>query len=286
MRRTTAVLLWLLAGGWLLAQPPALPNSPGSLKFAVIGDNGTGDRPQFELADRMAARQRQFRFDLVLMVGDNFYGSQTPPDLVRKFDRPYKALLDAGVTFRAALGNHDDVETIHYPPLNMGGRRYYTFARQNTRFLVLDTNELEASQLRWADATLQQSQEDWRIVYFHHPIYCNAGRHGANVDIRVLLEPLLVKHGVHVVFSGHDHLYERLKPQRGIHYFVVGSSGQLRKGDLRESETTAAGFDQDYAFTLVEIRGDDLYFETVSRAGVTVDSGHIRRRATGNEPET
>jgi hypothetical protein len=286
MRRTTAVLLWLLAGGWLLAQPPALPNSPGSLKFAVIGDNGTGDRPQFEVADRMAARQRQFRFDLVLMVGDNFYGSQTPPDLVRKFDRPYKALLDAGVTFRAALGNHDDVETIHYPPLNMDGRRFYTFARQNARFLVLDTNELEASQLRWADATLQQSQEDWRIVYFHHPIYCNAGRHGANVDIRVLLEPLLVKHGVHVVFSGHDHLYERLKPQRGIHYFVVGSSGQLRKGDLRESETTAAGFDQDYAFTLVEIRGDDLYFETVSRAGGTVDSGHIRRRATRNEPET
>ena len=75
-----------------------------------------------------------------------------------------------------------------------------------------------------------------RIAYFHHPLYGNAGRHGANVDLRVLLEPLLVKYGVQVVFSGHDHVYERLKPQRGIYYFVTGSGGQLRKGDLQESD--------------------------------------------------
>ena len=286
MRRLIATFVSIVAAaGWLLAEPMALPNSPGSLKFAVIGDNGTGDRPQLELADQMAARHRQFPYDLVLMVGDNFYGSQKPADRIKKFDLPYKALLDAGVTFRAALGNHDEVSTVNYPPLNMGGQRYYTFARPSVRFVVLDTNELDSAQMRWANETLQQAREHWRIVYFHHPIYCNAGRHGANVDVRVLLEPLLVKYGVHVVFSGHDHVYERLKPQRGIHYFVTGSGGMLRRGDLKRSETTAAGFDQDLAFTLVEISGDDLHFETVSRTGATVDSGHIRR-ATRAEPET
>ena len=70
-----------------------------------------------------------------------------------------------------------------------------------------------------------------------------------------------------------------MKPQRGIHYFVAGSGGQLRKGDLREAESTAAGFDQDQAFMLVEIAGDDLFFQTVSRTGATVDSGIIRRQA-------
>ena len=273
----TALLVWLLAGGWVLAGPPGLPNSQGSLKFAVIGDNGTGDQAQFDVADRMTALQRMFPFDLVLMVGDNFYGAQGAADLVAKFERPYKRLLDAGVMFRAALGNHDEVSTIDYPPLNMQGRRYYSFARQHVRFVVLDTNVLDAPQLRWADAALRDAIEDWRIAVFHHPIYGNAGRHGANVDIRVLLEPLLVKHGVQVVFSGHDHVYERLKPQRGIHYFVTGSGGKLRKGDLRRSDTTAAGFDQDCAFMLVEISGDDLFFETVSRTGATVDSGQIRR---------
>lgn len=279
MRRLSAALAWLVAGGWLLAGPLALPNSPGSLKFAVIGDNGTGDTAQYDVAGQMTDRLRRFPFDLVLMAGDNFYGAQQPADLVNKFERPYKPLLDAGVIFRAALGNHDEVATIHYPPLNMHGQRYYSFARQGVRFLVLDTNVLDGPQLQWADAALEQAREQWRVAVFHHPIYGNAGRHGANVDIRVLLEPLLVRHGVHVVFSGHDHVYERLKPQRGIHYFVVGSSGKLRRGDLQRSDTTAAGFDQDCAFMLVEIRGDDLFFETVSRTGATVDAGHIQRPA-------
>ena len=283
MRRPAAILISLVAvSGWLLASP-LLPNKPDSLKFAVIGDNGTGGRPQIEVADQMVARRQLFRFELVLMVGDNFYGRQKPADLVDKFDRPYKALLDAGVIFQAALGNHDEMWTIDYTPLNMRGQRYYTYARQNVRFLVLDTNELDPAQLRWAEATLEQAREGWRIAYFHHPLYSNAGRHGSNVDLRVLLEPLLVKYGVQVVFSGHDHVYERVKPQHGIHYFVTGSSGNLRKGDLHRTDMTAAGFDQDCAFLLAEISGDDLYFETVSRTGVTVDSGHFRRISAGTE---
>jgi hypothetical protein len=88
---------------------------------------------------------------------------------------------------------------------------------------------------------------------------------------------------VDVVFSGHDHIYERLKPQKGIHYFLAGSSGQLRKGDLRRSETTAAGFDADQAFMLVEIAGSELFFETISRTGVVVDAGAISRKGRARE---
>ena len=93
----------------------------------------------------------------------------------------------------------------------------------------------------------------------------------------MLLEPLLLEFGVQVVFSGHDHVYERLKPQRGIHYFVVGPPASFARY-LQPSETTAAGFDQDRAFMLVEISGDDLFFQTISRTGATVDSGVIRRQ--------
>jgi predicted phosphodiesterase len=279
MRRTAFALVVAALAGSLLAAGPAteLPNAPSSLKLAVIGDNGSGDRREDELAAQMAASHKRFSFGLVLMVGDNFYGSQKPADLEHKFARPYRRLLDAGVVFQAALGNHDDVSTIGYAPINMGGQRYYTFVRQNVRFFVLDTNVLDAAQLKWAEAALQQSTEPWKIAYFHHPLYSNARRHGSNVDIRVRLEPLLLKYGVQVVFAGHDHVYERLKPQKGIYYFVAGSAGKLRKGDLGPSDTTAAGFDQDNAFMLVEILGDDLYFEAVSRTGAIVDSGQIRR---------
>ena len=225
----------------------------------------------------MADAHREFPYDLVLMLGDNFYGSQRSADLVKKFELPYKLLLDAGVRFQAAIGNHDEPDSVDYPPLNMGGRRYYTFARRNVRFFVLDTNALDPPQLRWLETELKAAREAWKISYFHHPLYSSVGRHGSAVDIRLLLEPLFLKYAVHVVFSGHDHAYERLKPQHGIHYFVSGAGGKLRKGDLGRSEDTAVGFDQDQSFMLVEIGDDELFFQVVTRTGLTVDSGVIRR---------
>jgi hypothetical protein len=272
-------LLLVVVAGWQTAARPALsvPNLPDTFKFAVLGDNGSGDKGQYDLADQMAAVHQTFNYGLVIMLGDNFYGSQTPAELTRKFDRPYKPLLDHGVKFFAAIGNHDEPFTINYPPLNMGGQRYYTFVRDQVRFFVLDTNIMDADQLRWFEAALQQSPEPWKIAYFHHPLYGNAGRHGAAADMRVLLEPLLLRYGVNVVFSGHDHVYERLNPQKGIYYFIAGSGGKLRKGDLVPSPTTAAGFDQDQAFVIVEVAPNELYFQTIARTGATVDFGTIPR---------
>jgi hypothetical protein len=256
----------------------SLPNRTDSVKFAVIGDAGTGSREQYEVAARMGEAHAGFPFDLVLMVGDNFYGGQRPADLVRKFDEPYRPLLSAGVSFRAAIGNHDELRTIDYPPLNMGGQRYYTFARRNIRFFALDTNAVDDRQLRWFDAALQDAQEEWKICFFHHPLYSNAGRHGAALDVRTLLEPILLRYGVDVVFSGHDHVYERLAPQKGIQYFVTGASGQLRTGDIHPSPQTSAYFDRDQSFLLVEIAGSELFFEAVSRQGTRIDSGSMVRQ--------
>ena len=284
MSKIFGTLLLILVTAWqpLAAPPLTVPNRPDTFKFAVLGDNGSGDAGQYELANQIVDVHRLFSFGLVVMVGDNFYGSQAPPDLLKKFDIPYRLLLDAGVTFQAAMGNHDERSTVNYPPLSMGGQRYYTYVRQQARFFVLDTNVMDRPQLVWFETALQQASEPWKIAYFHHPLYGNAGRHGSAVDMRVLLEPLLVKYGVSVVFSGHDHVYERLKPQKGIHYFVVGSSGKLRKGDLVPSPTTAAGFDKDQAFLIAEIEGDTLHFQTISRAGDTVDSGAIPRLVRRN----
>ena len=276
-RSAVAVLGLLFLLGGAAAGDTTLPNRGDSVKFAVIGDGGTGSREQYAVAARMNEARASFPYDLVLMVGDNFYGGQGPAELIRKFDEPYRPLLSAGVVFQAAIGNHDDLRTIDYPPLHMRGQRYYTFARKNVRFFALDTNALDAAQLQWFEAALQDTREEWRVCFFHHPLYSNAGRHGAAVDIRTLLEPILLRHGVDVVFSGHDHVYERLAPQKGIQYFVTGAAGQLRAGNMRPSPQTAAAFDRDQSFLLVEITGAQLFFEAVSRQGLRVDSGSITR---------
>ena len=289
MRRVALVLLtaWLATARLTPAEQNAaravepLPTRPDSLKFAVLGDNGTGEKPEYDVGQQMAAARRTFPFDMVLMLGDNMYGRQDPQDFVTKFERPYAALLQAGVLFYATLGNHDDQNNRFYKPFNMDGERYFTFVKKNVRFFVLDTNQLDPRQRAWFDDVLQRSDDMWRICFFHHPIYSDGGRHGSDVSLRVILEPLFVKYGVDVVFSGHDHVYERLKPQKGITYFVSGSGGQLRRGDLRPSELTAAYYDQDQSFMLVEVAGDDLFFEAVARSGATVDSGVIHREPPG-----
>jgi hypothetical protein len=274
----SAVFLWALTSALVVGQPArSFPNRQDSLKFAAIGDNGTGERAQYEVAKQMENAHASFAFDLVIMLGDNMYGGQTPADFVKKFEQPYALLLKAGVTFQASLGNHDRPENVSYKPFNMNGERYYTYARKNVRFLALDSTLMDTKQLAWLEKTLQGAREDWKICYFHHPLYSNASRHGSSVDLRVMLEPIFIKHGVDVVFSGHDHVYERLKPQKGITYFVSGAAGQLRRGNMRPDEDTAAYFDQDQSFMLAEVVGNDLYYEAVSRTGRTVDSGVIHR---------
>ena len=273
------LLIAALASAAVVAQAPPLPNRPGSLKFAAIGDNGTGDRPQYELAKQMTNAHSTFPFDLVIMLGDNMYGSQRAADFVKKFELPYAPLLSAGVKFQASLGNHDRPENASYKLWNMNGQRYYSYVRGNVRFLALDSSAMDPKQVAWIEASLREAREEWKICYFHHPLYSNAGRHGSSVDLRVLLEPIFVKHGVNVVFAGHDHVYERLKPQKGIVHFVSGAGGKLREGNMRPTEQTAAFFDRDLSFMLVEIVETNLHFQVVSRTGTTVDSGVIQRQS-------
>ncbi len=169
-------------------------------------------------------------------------------------------LLDAGVTFRAALGNHDDIATVTYPPIHMDGR-----------LLHLRAPERQIHRARHQRARRDRS---WRGLAPRCSRLASPGRSPTSTTRCTAtpdgMDPTSIcgycwsrcswSSACRSVFSGHDHVYERLKPQRGIHYFVAGSGGQLRKGDLQPAETTAAGFDEDRAFMLVEISGDDLFF--------------------------
>ena len=98
------------------------------------------------------------------------------------------------------------------------------------------------------------------------------------MELRTVLEPLFVKYGVDVVLTGHEHTYERTRPQQGVHYFIAGGSAKLNRGDLRKSALTEVGFDTDRTFILMEISGDELSFQTITRTGTTIDKGIIRRR--------
>jgi len=276
-----------LASGWqtatdkVTAIPLTMPNKAGSLKFGVLGDFGTGEPEQYQMAAQMARVYQSFKLELMILVGDNLYGSERPQDFRLKFETPYKPLLDGGVVFKASLGNHDAREQRSYKPFNMNGELYYSFKApaQSVRFFALESTYMEPQQLVWFEKELKGSNEDWKIAFFHHPLYSSAGRHGSDLQLRNRLEPLLVSYNVSVAFTGHDHVYERVKPQKDITYFVTGSGGKLAPGDLDQSSPIMAkGLDTEQAFLIAEIIGDEMTFNAISRSGKVIDSGTITRR--------
>ena len=282
--RSRSLSLIFAASAWLAVTLSAqagititLPNQKDSVHFAIIGDSGTGGSEQLEVARRLTEARTKFSFDIVLMLGDNLYGLN---DYVRKFEVPYKALLEGGVKFYASLGNHDNTNQRLYKPFNMNGQRFYTFKPPSgsVRFFALDSNYMDKEQLAWLEKELASSKSEWKIMFFHHPLYSSGGAHGSTVALREQIEPLFIKYGVDAVFSGHDHFYERIKPQHGIYYFVSGGAAKLREGDIRKTPLTEKGFDTGYHFMLIELTNDVMHFQAISEKGVTVDSGALPRR--------
>ena len=300
-RRLAAVVVSLAIVPFAGAQDLKLPNK-GEIRFAVIGDMGTASREQREVGQQMALFRQKFPFTFVITVGDNILGSESAADFKMKFEGPYAELLSSGVKFYATLGNHDNPEQRNYGLFSMTGQRYYTFRASRgglgkilsgnvlsggVRFFALDSTYVDAQQLAWLEKELSSSGSDWKIAFFHHPLYSSGKTHGSSLDLRKTLEPLFVRYGVNVVFQGHDHIYERVKPQQGITYFVSGSAGSLRRGDYgRPQAFSATGFDRDFEFMLVEIDGPKMYFQAISRTGQTVDSGVIENAKAAAEPSS
>jgi calcineurin-like phosphoesterase family protein len=261
--------------------PPklALPLKDGSLRFAVIGDTGSGTSKQRDVGDMMVRYRAAFPFEFVLMMGDNLYGGEAPQDFEKKFAGPYKALLDQKVKFYATLGNHDLALQTHYENFNMNGKEYYRFKKGNVAFYSLNSNYMDKKQVKWLEDELSRDTSEWKVCFFHHPPYSAAKKHGSDDQLREVVEPIFVKYGVDVVLTGHDHVYERIKPQKGIYYFVSGAGGKLRTGDVSNtSPLSEKSYDRDLHFMLFEVAGDQMYFQAISRTGETIDSGVITRR--------
>lgn len=261
------------------ALPLTLPLREGSIRFLAMGDSGRGNKEQNELAQVMIKYRQVFPFEFVIMTGDNIYYQEKAEDMKTKFEDVYRPLLNDGVKFYASLGNHDESNQRFYEHFNMKGQEYFQFNRGDVSFYSLNSNYMDKRQIQWMQDEFAKDKSKWQIAFFHHPPYSSGKRHGSSEKIREALEPLLLQSGVDAVFVGHEHFYERIKPQKGIYYFITGAAGKIRKNDIKKnSPLTEKGFDTDLSFMLVELTGDEMHFQVISRSGATVDSGVVKRR--------
>ncbi|MEB3293159.1 MAG: metallophosphoesterase [Synechococcales bacterium] len=250
------------------------------LRFIAIADSGAGDRNQFAVGSAIANFHQKNPFTLAVMAGDNIYDRGEISRVGVTFEQPYKALLQRGVKFRAALGNHD-IRTengdpqVRYPGFNMAGR-YYTYQIDSVQFFVLDTNGNAdwKNQLAWLEQELRQSQALWKIVYGHHPIYAS-GHYGTNAEFVKIFTPLFKQYGVNLYINGHEHHYERTAAIDGTTYLITGNAGaHLRSvGRSRWTELAVSQF----GFSALEVSRDRILIQAIDRKGQVFDRGFVIR---------
>ena len=170
----------------------------------------------------------KLNFSFVIHTGDVVYDGGYDAEFDWHYFIPYKNLINR-IPFFPVVGNHDLVadrgktfmENFFHPEGNL----YYDFYWGDTHFIALNSTFSGGSEQRaWLDQTLAGSFGRWKIVYFHHPPY-NSGVFGDNPNIQQFFVPILEKHQVDLVFTGHAHSYERTHPIGGITYFVTGGGG-------------------------------------------------------------
>ncbi|HEU4388160.1 MAG TPA: metallophosphoesterase [Blastocatellia bacterium] len=285
-RRQALASLATIAAGALVRPGSIIASEPvkNGIRFGVIGDWGTGCHNEQGIATQMLGAHRSNPLDLVISAGDNIYPNGSLSHFKKNFEQPFAGLLVDRVRFYAVLGNHDVEDGRHdqceYPLFNMGGNSYYTLKKGDglLEFFMLDSNSFDATQATWLENSLRASQAKWKIAVFHHPIYSSGKSHGSSLSLRRKLEPLFTRYGVSIAFSGHDHIYERTRPQNGIHYFVSGAAGKTRRGDVDlKSPIRQASFDQDNHFMLIDVDDRQVSFQAVSETGAIVDSGTIKQ---------
>lgn len=267
----------------------AWTQSPDHLTFAAVGDTGSGGRQAMAVAERMARGYQDAPYGLVTHLGDLCYYGSVEDRFDDVFTRPMRPLIDAGVRFELAIGNHDGA--LHHSDASLAEidaelrllgtpARNYRTSHGPVDFFYLDSSapglfgEDSTVQLEWLDDALASSTNQWKVVCMHHPVY-SSGSHGPTPGAQEAVEPILARRAVDLVLTGHDHHYERSRPVHGVTHVVSG--GGCKTTPVGRSATTAAAASA-LQYLHVDVAGDRLTGRAVRADGRLLDRFQLRAR--------
>jgi Calcineurin-like phosphoesterase len=240
-------------------------------RFVVIGDWGTGLESSDRVAARMCKWRKKHHYDLVLTAGDNIYPDGAASNFENNFFEPFSCLLEKGVQWRSALGNHDVVTDNGQPELDepafgMRGRNYVV-RTSGVRFVIANSNDIRR---KWLRRKLGAEDGDlWIVVSFHHPVF-SPGEHGSTPGFADWMPKLFARKDVDLVVNGHDHLYAVTKPVRGVRYAVTGGGGASLY-DCTDSEPKAVVCKSRHHFLSVRVTAEAMAVRAVTPAGKVLD---------------
>jgi len=291
-----------VAGPFTVTTPP-LPGK--SFRFACFGDSGSGSNSQAELAELIASK----RPDVVIHTGDLIYPAGDINDYRPKFFEPYKDLITS-CFFMPSLGNHDCatqrgspfLEVFDLPqngPKGIPPERNYWFDYGDARFVALDSNDIFPAGVvtaldrkekvgPWLRDVLKGAGGRWKFVYFHHPFYTHS-KHAAEgaAYMKESYVDIFEECGVDVVFTGHNHLYERTAPIRkdqvmpegqGVVYVVSGAGGAERYAKRPNPPAyLRVAVDDVFSFTLVELSATRFALKQINERNEVIDEYTIQK---------
>lgn len=265
-------------------------DQPAYLRFAVIGDYGSGDQNEADVA----ALVDSWNPDLIITTGDNNYpvgGAETIDQNIGQYFHqyiyPYSGAYGESSQenrFFPSLGNHDWMTSEGQPYLDYftlpGNERYYEFSAGPVDFYVLnsvynadpDGYDVNSAQANWLKTQLATSDADWQIVYMHHPPY-SSGLHGSSD----WMQWPYAFWGADVVLSGHDHTYERIF-REGITYFVNGLGGRSKYEFGEVVSGSQFRYNRDFGAMLVETGKEMIDFRFINRQAEIIDDYEIVRQ--------
>lgn len=275
------------------------PGRPGDFRFIAFGDSGSGGNSQYDLGALMSRQ----KCDLVIHTGDLIYPAGNDGDYPRKFYDPYAALI-ASVPFMVTLGNHDCATEKGAPllkhfilptngPAGIEPERNYWFDYGSARFVALDTNrsselgaisfeDMKAKVAPWLREVLTNTDARWKFVFFHHPPYTGSTHHAeGQAFVKEAYCAIFDEAGVDMVFTGHNHLYERTAPIRGDKvvgegegpvFITTGAGGASQYPEELPSPDYIRFYkDKIYSFTLVDLAGDKLTLRQIDENEKVLD---------------
>jgi tartrate-resistant acid phosphatase type 5 len=258
--------------------PPVFSVKPASASIRVlaISDFGTGGQEQQLPFDTMLKCHRARPFDFGITLGDNYQddGSYSPTD--SRWDEYWGRLYtQLGIPFYVSMGNHDwgspdgPAAEILYSQKSVAWRLpapYYTFTAGSVQFFALNTVLMSEAQLLWLRDEMEKSTAKWKVVYGHYHVY--SAVRGDNDDLIKRLLPILEENHVDLYLCGHEHLFQHLKREGSVHFFVNGAAG----GGARSVEQPGyVGLlfvaEEKQGFTVLEADGSGLTVQFIGEDG-------------------
>lgn len=278
-RRQIVSLLTHLKGGpstrWAY-----VPHTPApTFRLAIAGDTGDSGSHLDAVAAAMDALGADDPYDALLLLGDNVYPDGDPAKLPDTVFAPFGTTLGRGTSLHAILGNHDVGAGFGEAQMAALGQpgRWWSVQLGDIQLVGLDSNDIDdPAQLEFLEEALRTSDARWRIVALHHPPY-SAGYQGSNEHVREVIAPIVSRHQVQLVLSGHDHDFQRSTPVDGVVYVVSGAgSGSRRTG---EEWFTAVSWAEMHFLDLA-VAGDRLIVRAIDRDGMVFDEFEVAASPT------